>query len=591
MKQEIDSSVLPEDFYWWRDCQLLNFYERNDDLLCGLRLYSRNKQRFEEYEERLIRFGASAATIINDAAETSNTPEHLPILESVRRDGDDLQQVRYHDSYHAIGSLLYGTGVMQLFSAPSDNVLGMAFLHLLALNGEAGHACSFACTAGLIKVMGALGTADQKQRHLPRLLETDYTKVHHAAQYLTESRGGSDVGANQTIAEPDPEGEDAWLITGEKSFCSNVTAPLAVLTARPRGAPEGTRGLGLFVLPQRLTDGTSNGIEIIRLKNKLGTKSLATVEIVLKQARAEALGPIDRGFKNMMTYVVNTSRLCNCVFAAGAAQRAFLTAELYADHRVAFGKRLNTFPLIQHTLAVMKAKASAILSASLCLAGMLDDLESASATPGITTDLYRVLLNVSKYRSSLLARESVLDAIECMGGNGTIEDFSILPRLLRDGVVYETWEGAHNVLVAQTFRDLQKHTTVGLAFDYLESAFRSVAVPVLDAMKSGALHLVELLRKWMTSELENDPREPSWQFRTAVSLFGDLFFLSQICARANWAAQNALETESVGNARKLWDRLCYSEGAARLLLEFQIQSSNEIGTSLPLFTPHIVGQR
>jgi len=553
-----------EDFSWWRECQPASFYNRNDDLVRGLAFYCRDKGRLAAYQDRLVRFGASAGTDINEAAETSNRPNNLPSVQSFSRGRDYIQQVRYDSSYHAIGSMLYGTGVMSLFSTPADNVIAMAFLHLLSLNGEAGHACPFACTAGLIKAMNALGTAEQKQRHLPNLLETDYDKLHHAAQYLAESRGGSDVGANLTIAEQDPEREGKWLITGEKWFCSNVTAQVAVLTARPVGAIEGTRGLGLFLLPQRGPEGFANGIEIVRLKDKLGTRSLATAEILLKRVKAEALGPVDRGFKNMMKYLVNTSRLCNCLFASGAAQRACLTAELYADHRTAFGKRLSKFPLVRYMLGLMKAKSMAILSASLCLARMLDDLESASSDSTVTDRLYRVLLNLSKYRASVLARETVLAGIECLGGNGTIDNFSILPRLLRDCIVYETWEGAHNVLIAQTYRDFRKESTIGLTFDYLESAFRAATAPELDGVTFRALRLLESLRRRLMIELEADEPEPSWGFRTAAGVLADLFFLSRMCAEADWEAQAGL-TDRQDSVKTFWDHIRSSARASRPL--------------------------
>lgn len=561
------SPITPADFRWWRECQPANFYDSNQELSRSLMFYCRDSERLADYQERLSRFGAAAATVLNEAAEISNRADKLPTLQSVGTAGGLNEQVCYDPSYHAIGSRLYDTGAMQLFSTPTDNVLGMAFLHLLCMNGEAGHACPFACTVGVIKALDSLGTVEQKQRYLPRLLDPDYSTLYHAAQYLTENQGGSDVGANQTIAEKDPEHDGTWLITGEKWFCSNVTAHVAVLTARPKGAPEGTRGLGLFVLPQRWPDGTPNGIEILRLKDKLGTKSLATAEILLKGARAEALGPVGNGFKNIMTYVINASRLSNCLFASGAARRAFVTADLYVNYRTAFGKRLREFPLVRHTLALMKAKSTAILSGSMCLARMLDDLESVSADIGHDARLFRLLLNVSKYRASVLARETVLAGIECLGGNGTVESFSIMPRLLRDCIVYETWEGPHNVLIAQSYRDLRKDSILDLAFTYLEAAFKAVSTPELAAVCHDAFRRIGTLRMQMEKQLESGEPEPSWSFRAEVDVLGDLFFLSRMCAEADWEKEASLETDKLNTVRTFWSYIRSKERAGPGFLE------------------------
>jgi alkylation response protein AidB-like acyl-CoA dehydrogenase len=542
-----------ETFKWWAECQPANFYDSDEGLIRSLEFYCQDAERLPAYQDRLSRFGASAATVLNEAAETSNRTENLPILQSA---GGELNEVRYGAPYHVIGSQLYATGVMQLFAEPINHVLAMAFLHLLSLNGEAGHACPFACTAGVIKALSALGTDEQKQQYLPRLLDPDYTSLYHAAQYLTESQGGSDVGSNRTIAEKHPLHDGVWLLSGEKWFCTNVTAPIAVLTARPRGAQDGTSGLGLFLLRQRHVDGTPNGIQIIRLKEKLGTRSVATAEIQLNGAIAESLGPVDGGFKNMMRYVINTSRLCNCFFASGAARRAFITADLYATHRTTFGKRLKEFSLVNQTLALMRAKSTGILAASLCLARMLDDVESGLEDEERNQSLFRVLLNVSKYRSSVLARETVIAGIECLGGNGTIETFSVLPRLLRDCIVYETWEGPHNVLMARLYCDLRKASALNQAFTYLQKTFKNVEAPELADVCRPALRRVETLRVEIEKELNSSEAEPSWSFRAAMDVFGNLFFLARICAEADLHKSAGIRIDRIKAAQDFWRYIC-----------------------------------
>src|SRR5690606_6749602 len=177
--------------------------------------------------------------------------------------------------------------VMSVLEEPGQNMLSLALFYLSALNGEAGHNCPLACTAGLIKVLQAEGAAALKERYLPRLLDSNYETLFHGAQFLTEVQGGSDVGANGATATPlDPETEGTWLINGEKWFCSNVTADLALVTARVADQGEGTAGLGLFLVPRLLEDGRLNGMTIHRLKEKLGTRSMASAEVSFHDALA-----------------------------------------------------------------------------------------------------------------------------------------------------------------------------------------------------------------------------------------------------------------------------------------------------------------
>src|SRR5262249_33642813 len=250
--------------------------------------------------------------------------------------------------------------------------------------------------------------------------------------------------------------ENKWLINGEKWFCSNVTADLALITARPEGSVSGTKGLGLFLLPRRLDDGAPNGIYIRRLKDKLGTKSLATAEVDLKDAIAYQVGEPGRGFQHAMDFVINTSRLYNAVGSAGAARRAYLISWTYAQHRRAFGAAIKDFPLVQEALAEMRAVTMALTSGSLYLAHLRDEIEAGRADDA-GKQFFRLAVNLNKYRSSISATDVIRRGIEILGGNGAMENFSALPRLLRDSVIFEAWEGARNTLLAQSVRDIQRY--------------------------------------------------------------------------------------------------------------------------------------
>src|SRR5262249_9008668 len=171
---------------------------------------------------------------------------------------------------------------------------------------------------------------------------------------------------------------------------------------------------------------------------------------------AYQIGEPGRGFQQAMDFVINTSRLYNAVGSAGAARRAYVIAWTYAQHRRAFGVAIKDFALVQDALAEMRSVTMAITSGSLCLAHLRDEIEAGRA--GDTDKkVFRFAGNLNKYLSSILATDVIRRGIEILGGNGAMENFSVLPRLLRDSIIFEAWEGAHNTLLAQSVRGLQRY--------------------------------------------------------------------------------------------------------------------------------------
>ncbi len=401
--------------------------------------------------------GQAVAGPLDAAVRENNLHRNLPVLDDWDGIGRFSGGVSHHPSWRTAGKLIYGTGIMTAYGEaprPSHRFI-LSLFYLTGQAGEAGHNCPLACAAGAIRSLQALGTADQRDRFLTRLLDPDFDTNFTASQFLTEVQGGSDVGANAIQATPlDGSGEagSRWRIDGEKWFCSNADADVFLLTARVAPPETGTRGLGLFVIPRALPDGSPNGFRVRRLKDKLGTRSMASGEIDFTGAVAEAVGPVDGGFKNVMRLVINTSRLYNAAGCAAHARRAWVVASTYAAHRQAFGQPIGRFALVRETLAWIRADAVACLAGTLDLAALAEKAD-ARVIAADEADYFRVAVNLNKLRTSILAHDAVNRGIEVLGGNGAIESFSVLPRLLRDNVVYENWEGSHNVLRAQVMRD------------------------------------------------------------------------------------------------------------------------------------------
>ena len=382
------------------------------------------------------------------------------MIDAVASDFDELVQeaerhpprlvdgeVAFHPSYHQAGRAVWATGIV---GAPARKQ-GSLFYEL-AQSGEGGHACPVVCTAGLVRALRTQASDELRERFLPPLLENDYDKAQRGAQFLTERHGGSDVGANLVEAVPDG---DAWRLHGEKWFCSVADADQFVVTARPRGAPHGTRGIGCFLVAS--ADG---GFTIRRLKDKLGTRALATGEIEFERARAYPLGPLEHGFRTAVS-ILNTSRWLNALGSTGLMRRAFVEASAFARERQAFGGPIERFPLVRENLAVMKSESAAALASTMHLTELVARIDEGSASDDDVA-WHRILVNANKFVTSLTATKVCRRGIEALGGNGTIEDFSPLPRLYRDSIVFESWEGTHNVLCAQALRDLARLDAVDL---------------------------------------------------------------------------------------------------------------------------------
>jgi alkylation response protein AidB-like acyl-CoA dehydrogenase len=442
------------------------------------------------------------AVLDEAAAESERRPPRLV-------DG----RVEFDEAYHRAGRAVWATGIVG-----AGAVEQAALFYEIAQAGEGGHACPVVCTAGLVRALRAQASDELRERFLGPLLETDYDRAQRGAQFLTERHGGSDVGANRVEAVPDG---DRWRLHGEKWFCSVADADLFLVTARPRGAPDGTRGIGCFLVAS--TDG---GFRIRKLKDKLGTRALATGEIEFEGAAAYPLGLLEDGFR-IAVGVLNTSRWLNAIGSGGLMRRALRVASEFATEREAFGQVISEFPLVRENLAVIKAETEGAAASTAELTALVDRIDRGEASDEDVA-WHRVLVNANKFVTSLAATMVVRRAIETLGGNGTIEDFSPLPRLYRDAIVFESWEGTHNVLCAQVLRDLARFDAVDLAIE------RAMAPPevaaglrrAVSAPEWGALHgrrqLDRLVRSLQVSALrESKPASaellerrhltPGWQ--------------------------------------------------------------------------------
>lgn len=380
----------------------------------------------------------------NEMANEGSRPELQPRIIEFDRVGNPVERVDFGPVTPELRREVAEFGVL---TRVRSEVHKFALVYLLAHNGEASLTCPISCTDGLIRAIEAKGSDFLRQHYLPPLRSSETPFA--GAQFVTERAGGSDVGAIET--EATPNGDGSWSLSGEKWFCSNPDEFFAV-AARPLGGPSGTDGVALFFVPRTLPNGAVNSISLRRLKDKLGTRSLPTAEIAFEGSTGYPIGDVEEGFKTLMNYIINASRVHNAANACGFLHRAFIEARNYARQREAFGNPIIAYPLVQEALVRLLERLWRYRLLTFRLVSMIDE---HGLTPGDAGQAIweRFLINVAKYRTASTLTDSIREAILIQGGNGVVEDFGVLPRLLRDSMIIETWEGAHNTLCIQIVRD------------------------------------------------------------------------------------------------------------------------------------------
>ncbi len=495
---------------------------------------------YQRHKAMLSKAASLSATRMDELAIVSNRDENLPYLSRFNGIGERTEEVVFHPSYHELGACVWGTGVLAVLKEPGNEILSGALGYFIAHNGEGGHACPVACTAGLIKLLQQVGSAEQKKSYLPQLLETDYERRLHAAQFVTEVQGGSDVAANSCVATPDARRKGLYRISGEKWFCSVIDASFFVMTARPEGAPQGTQGLALFLVP-RAVDGEVNDFTIRRLKYKLGTRSMASAEVDFNGALGEPIGPLEEGFKNLMGIVLDTSRVNNAVATCGLMRRACIEAQGYARHRTAFGKAIIEHPTLAQILARMKVITSAAVSTTFRILAMNDRLAAGQPSSDVK-GARRTHVNINKYWTAVQCTQVVRDAIEVLGGNGTIEEFSVLPRLYRDAIVLESWEGTHNTLCAQVLRDFASRSLHLPWLAELRDVLAAIGHLSLTAHRSRAAQLLDDVTSRIEHLLSSDTDYASLHIRSVVDRMCVLNSYLSLLLELDWELSQNIES-------------------------------------------------
>lgn len=460
--------------------------------------------------EGVVREGAEAAIPeLREVGALAGTPEcigwgfqanaYTPVLRAYDRYGNRVDEVEFHPAWHQLLTVAVERGMHGApwaDAGPGAHVARAAAFFVWS-QVESGMGCPVSMTYASVPTLrmqpelaAVWEPLVSSRRYEPGLRRPSEKAGVLVGMAMTERQGGSDVRANTTRAEPIGSGGAGtdYRITGHKWFCSVPMSDAFLVLAQ---AP---RGLSCFLLPRVLPDGTRNGFHIERLKDKLGNRSNASSEVVFDEAFATMVGDEGRGVRTIVE-MVNSTRL-DCVIGSAALMRqALAQATHHAAHRSAFGRPLVDQPLMANVLADLAVESEAATALMLRLARATDE----AAADEHEMLFRRIATAVGKYWVTKRAPAMVAEALECLGGNGYVEE-SIMPRLLREAPVNSVWEGSGNVNALDVLRAVGREPTV------LEAFFDEVA------LGGGADHRlddhVQRLRKELSSldDLEHRAR-------------------------------------------------------------------------------------
>ncbi len=386
-----------------------------------------------------------------------------PWLRMFDRFGRREDEILYPPEYRAMLLRGYREGaVWRAFEGPS--LLPSYLLGYLTSFFDPGLYCPYTVSLSTAVPLFKYGSEELKGRFLAPLLRRD-DAVWQGATWMTEAKGGSDLGATvETVAR---RSGDRWLLTGEKYFASNVGAELAVVAARPEGAPAGVRGLALFLMPKFREDGGRNYL-VRRLKDKVGTRSVPTGEVELRQSEAWLLGRAEWGIYEILE-VLNLSRTANAVASVALAQRALREALLFAREREAFGRPILDQPLMRRQFEERSRELDSAFALARETVTLLDEVWRQSPPYTERYHLFRLVAHLAKYHTADFAARTARWTMEVHGGMGVLAEFQA-ERWFREAMVLAIWEGTSHRQILDGLETMQRKGAHRLLLERLAPA-------------------------------------------------------------------------------------------------------------------------
>lgn len=380
----------------------------------------------ESYEDWMENSGSA----ISFAVDGAGTPR----LRMFDIQGERIDEIGYSPDYWTLLKKGYKSGALWRVYK-EDSLLPFFQIGYLTSFYDAGLYCPHTVSLSTLVSLDKYGSEAVKSRFLPYMLRED-EHVWQGATWMTEIRGGSDLGNNvETEAR---QQNDRWLLNGDKYFASNVGAELAIVAARPQGAPSGIGGLALFLLPRRREDGQLNYF-VRRLKDKIGTRSVPTGEVELRDSVAYLLGKPEWGIY-LILEALNLSRVANCIASVAVVQRVLHEAAAFAAQRHAFGKPILEHPLLRRQFDDRTRQLKAAFALAWEAVRHLDEVWRETPPYSERYHCFRLLTHLAKYWTAELAVRTSRWGMEVHGGLGVLAEYPA-ERWFREAIILSIWEG------------------------------------------------------------------------------------------------------------------------------------------------------
>ena len=530
--------------------QLGNQYRDDRSLQWMLRRYL-SEDVLADVDGDLDRFGDR---VVGDIAEMGRDAEtNLPRLVSYDPWGRRIDHIETARGWQELDRVSAEEGIVatayERKHGSASRIHQLAKLYLFNPS-SAIYSCPLAMTDGSARLIEVHGDEFLKERVFPRLTSRDPKKFWTSGQWMTERTGGSDVGGTSTIAHA--EGVDnTYHLHGTKWFTSATTSQMAMTLARiadgEGNVVDGSRGLSLFYLETRKSDGSLNNISLHRLKDKLGTKALPTAELTMNGTVARLIGKPGEGVKRIVT-LVNVTRVYNAICAVSGMRRAIALARDYARRRRAFGRSLSEQPLHLETLAQLQVEYEGALALVFHVASLLGKDECGEANEQESAVL-RILTPIAKLYTAKQVVAVSSEILESFGGAGYVED-TRLPALLRDAQVLPIWEGTTNVLSLDVLRSMAKEGTLPPLLEHLaELLSRSKSSPLKSEVEKITRAIDQIRRAAMTMAEEGPDFSQSLARRFAFSL-ARTTIATLLVEHARWSLAEGLDARAVAVARR-----------------------------------------
>jgi alkylation response protein AidB-like acyl-CoA dehydrogenase len=446
-----------------------------------------NQSVLRDYESWWEAHGKAISTAVDRAG--------TPWVKMFNQRGDRVDEIMMLPDYRRM--LLEGYRAGVIWRAFEESLPASFALGYISAYYDMGLYCPYTVSLATAASVDKYASPAIREQFLPALLHKD-NAVWQGATWMTEIGGGSDLGAYVGTVATHIE-VDQWRLNGDKYFCSNAGAELAVVAARPENAPLGVRGLALFLVPRYRHDGSLN-YTIRRLKDKIATRSVPTGEVELRDSEAYLLGEAQNGIY-LILEVLNLSRVANSIGSIALAQRAMSDAYTFARDRVAFGKPLLEQPLMRRQF---EDRVEA-LCRGFALAWEVVQLATQTwreVGPRYSDQfhLFRIITHLAKYWTAEFAVQTAKWAMEVNGGLGTLAEFGV-ERWLREAMIADIWEGPPHRQILDGMEVMERKGAGKLLFNYLTPFAESDALDDVQARVEAHLALPHEEREAGAGEL------------------------------------------------------------------------------------------